>query len=63
MIEEKLCPPDPIEVAVCSICGCEIYKDEDYYYMEDGSIVCDECLAEWAAEHASLMRNGLEVDS
>ncbi|MFX0012655.1 MAG: LIM domain-containing protein [Candidatus Hermodarchaeota archaeon] len=30
----------------CSICGGEIKKGEDKYYLEDGKIICQECYNE-----------------
>lgn len=62
MISELLCPPDPKEVEECAICHNEIYTDEEYYLMDDGCIVCSECLAEWASKFATVMCNGQEVD-
>ena len=30
----------------CSMCGAEISKEEDKFYLEDGKIVCHECYDE-----------------
>ena len=30
----------------CSICGIEITKEEDKFYLDDGKIVCHECYNE-----------------
>lgn len=32
----------------CSICGDEIAKEEERFYLEDGKIVCSECYNEKA---------------
>jgi len=30
----------------CSICGDEITKKEERFYLEDGKVVCNECYNE-----------------
>lgn len=58
--EQPISPPDPVEVAECAICHGEIYRNEEYYLMDDGRIVCPDCLGEWAADFGTLMVNNLE---
>lgn len=34
----------------CSMCGNDIYLDEDYYVIEDDNM-CEDCAREWLDEH------------
>lgn len=33
---------------ICDICGEVIHLEDGHYKMPDGSVVCEECLTDWA---------------
>lgn len=51
-MERPLSPKDPITVAVCDNCRDDIYDNEEHYLMDDGDIICQNCLGEWALKYA-----------
>lgn len=51
-MERPLSPKDPVTIATCTNCDCEIYENEEYYIMDDGDTICQDCLGEWALKYA-----------